>query len=143
MDKKPRESTEKFKTMVNDNNQETKQDSNTVALLHCNLNDKKCLSGRASTKKVEGVLSKTIEMETKKMAKESKKSTENFKRMVNDINQETKQDINNVALLACNLEDIQCLSGRAKRVLKIEANLRKTIAHLKNDREKNVTNRKR
>eukprot|EP00978_Attheya_sp_CCMP212_P005011 scaffold11050_cov34-Attheya_sp.AAC.1 len=141
--KELRESTEKFKTMVNDNDQETKQGSNDGALLDCNIKDIKCLSGRASTEEVEGVLSKTIEMETKQLAEESRESTEKFKRMVNDINQETKQDINDVALLDCNLKNKKCLSRRAKRVLKIEANLRKTIAHLKNDREKFLTNRKR
>eukprot|EP00978_Attheya_sp_CCMP212_P037511 scaffold177490_cov50-Attheya_sp.AAC.1 len=63
--------------------------------------------------------------------------------MVNDINQETKQAINYVALLDCNLKNKQCLSRRAQRVLKIEANLRKTIAHLKKGRENILTNYKR
>eukprot|EP00978_Attheya_sp_CCMP212_P019894 scaffold56484_cov61-Attheya_sp.AAC.3 len=92
-----------------------------------------------SKKSVEGVLSNTIEMEMIQLAEESWERTEEFKAMVADIKQETKQDINDVALLDCNISDAKCLPARTKELLRVEAKFRKRIARLKSSREKILT----
>jgi hypothetical protein len=93
-----------------------------------------------SKKSVEGVLlSDTFEMEMIQLAEESWESTQEFEAAVADIKQETKQDINDVALLDCNTSDAKCLSARTKELLRVEAKFTESIARLKSSREKILT----
>eukprot|EP00978_Attheya_sp_CCMP212_P005764 scaffold12876_cov52-Attheya_sp.AAC.2 len=97
-----------------------------------------------SKKSVEGVLlSNTSEMEMIQLAEESWESIEEFNTMVTDIQQETKQDINDVALLDCNTSDEKCLSARTKELLRVEVKYRESIARLKSSREKILTKYKK
>jgi hypothetical protein len=67
-----------------------------------------------STKSVDDVLlSNTIEMEMIQLAE----STEEFKATVANTKQETKQDINDVALLDYNTSDAEYLSACTKELL--------------------------
>ena len=73
------------------------------------------------------------------LAEESWESTQEFEAAVADIKQETKQDINDVALLDCNTSDAKCLSARTKELLRVEAKFTESIARLKSSREKILT----
>eukprot|EP00550_Attheya_septentrionalis_P007932 CAMPEP_0198292500 /NCGR_PEP_ID=MMETSP1449-20131203/12332_1 /TAXON_ID=420275 /ORGANISM="Attheya septentrionalis, Strain CCMP2084" /LENGTH=312 /DNA_ID=CAMNT_0043991589 /DNA_START=66 /DNA_END=1004 /DNA_ORIENTATION=- len=92
-----------------------------------------------SNNSVEGVLTNTIEMEMIELAEESRKSTEEFEASVAGIKQETKQDINDVALLDCNASDEKCLSARTKELLRVETKFKESIVRLKSSREKILT----
>jgi hypothetical protein len=100
---------------------------------HCVLSTKSAKSDKIVR------LSNTFEMEMIQLAEESWESTQEFEAAVADIKQETKQDINDVALLDCNASDAKCLSARTKKLLRVEAKFTESIARLKSSREKILT----